>query len=281
MVSTIQIGPARIVATIIALLIEIGLPLVLAAIVWRHLRVAWRYFGYGMVIFILFQMLTRLPLVNALQQAMKDDLAASSGLQLAMIVFLSFTAGLFEEIGRYVGYRWLMRKDEKTWAKALMYGLGHGGIESILLVGGTVLVGLINMLILPSVFNTLPEAQRSLVERQMALINAQPSWLPLLGAWERIWSIALHVALSVMVLQVFRRGWSWLIFAIIAHTLANLLSIGLPLLLGLQGVTSMLVTEGVVMVIGIISIWTIWALRNTPAVPATSPAAPPPATPAA
>src|SRR5262245_54308121 len=98
-----------------------------------------------------------------------------------------------------------------------MYGLGHGGLESMLLVAGLTLVGLINLLILPSVIGTIQPEQRGLVEQQLAAVLEQPDWLPLVGAWERLWSIAFHVALSVVVLQVFRRGIGWLWLAVLVH----------------------------------------------------------------
>src|SRR5437868_2858479 len=102
-------------------------PLVLAWEARRRLKVTWRYFLYGALIFFIFQVITRVPLVTWLQSMLAPQLKASVPLQFGWITALALTAGLFEEIGRYVGYRWLMRNDEKTWDKAIMYGIGHGG----------------------------------------------------------------------------------------------------------------------------------------------------------
>ena len=146
--STFQLSTGRIAATIAAALIEILLPLALALLVRRRLGVGWRYFAYGALIFLLFQLVTRVPLVQLIQSQIAPALQASRTLLVAWIAVLSLTAGLAEEIGRYVGYRWLMRREEKTWPKAIMYGVGHGGLESMLLVGGLVLLGLINLLAL-------------------------------------------------------------------------------------------------------------------------------------
>jgi hypothetical protein len=33
---------------------------------------------------------------------------------------VALTAGLFEEVGRYLGYGIFMRNEEKTWNKAVM-----------------------------------------------------------------------------------------------------------------------------------------------------------------
>ena len=60
--------------------------------------------------------------------------AADSALSYAFLAFSALTAGLFEETGRWLGYRFLIKK-ERSWRVGVMYGLGHGGIESILLIG--------------------------------------------------------------------------------------------------------------------------------------------------
>src|SRR5690242_13802426 len=123
MSSAFQISSGRIAAFVVAIAFEILMPLVFALIARRRLGVGWRYFGYGALIFFLFQLISRVPLVAVIQAAITPQLQASRGLQLAWGVILVVTAGLFEEIGRYIGYRWLMRREEKTWDKAVMYGL--------------------------------------------------------------------------------------------------------------------------------------------------------------
>src|SRR4051794_20280934 len=49
------------------------------------------------------------------------------------LLLSSLTAGLFEETGRWLGYRFLLW--EATRRTGTMFGLGHGGLESILLAG--------------------------------------------------------------------------------------------------------------------------------------------------
>jgi uncharacterized membrane protein YhfC len=247
----------------VAIVFMIFYPLVLAILARRRLGVSWRYFGYGALIFFLFQLISRVPLVTILGNVLAPQLASSRAFLLFWLIVLPLTAGLFEEIGRYIGYRWLMRKEGKTWDKAVMYGLGHGGLESILLVGGLGLLSLVNVLVLSNInLNTLPASQHAQVVRQLAAINAQPVWFPLLGAWERLWTVPFHVAMSVIVLQVFRRGqirWLWL--AVLLHTLLDLSATLLPQWLG-SGFNTSLLLEGVVALFGVLSVWIIWRLRD-------------------
>jgi uncharacterized membrane protein YhfC len=243
----------------------VAYPLVLAVVAHRRLHVGWRYLAYGAIVFFIFQLATRVPAVQLIQSAIAEQLKASRTLMWAWLVVLALTAGLFEEVGRYLGYRVFMRREDKTWPKAIMYGLGHGGLESIVLVGGLTLVGLINFWSIASGGLTqLPEDQRVLAAQQVQVLNSQPGWTALLSAWERLWTVPIQVAFSVIVLQVFRRGkLIWLLWAVLGHALVDLVVVGLQQLLG-PGLDSSLVIEGVVGVFGLIALWIIWRLRDAP-----------------
>ena len=109
----------------------------------------------------------------------------------------------------------------------------------------------------------LPPEQRPQVEQQLAAVAAQPDWLPLVGAYERLWALAFHVAMSVIVLQVFRRGgWGWPALAIVVHALVNFVAVALPTALGLEGLRALLVPEAMITVAGLASLWVIWRLRE-------------------
>lgn len=278
--TTFHLNPAWVAATIMAIAFVILYPLVLAVIANRRLKVSWKYFAYGALIFFVFQLITRVPAVIVIQAAITPQLQASPVLLYTWLAILVLTAGLFEEVGRYVAFRWLMRREEKTWNKAVMYGLGHGGLESILLVGGLALLSLINVLVLSSIsLNSIPVAQRAQVAQQLAAIGAQPAWFPLLAAWERLWTVPIQISLSVLVLQVFRRnniGWLWL--AILAHVIVDGVSFGLPQVLGPGSISTSLIAEAVVAIFGVIALWIIWTLRDRPVVkeaPEAQPLLPP------
>lgn len=263
MPSTVHIQPAILIALCCSTLFVIVYPLVLAFIAHRQLKVSWRYVGYGALIFFLFQVITRVPLVQILGNVLAPQLKASHVFLYSWLAILAITAGLAEEIGRYVGYRWLMRREEKTWRKAVMYGIGHGGLESMLLVGGLFILTIVNLVVLSATnLNTLSPAQHAQVITQFASLNAQPIWTIFLGAWERLWTLPFHVAMSVVVLQVFRRnniGWLWL--AVLLHALFDGITVFIAQLLG-SSLTTSLIVEGFVALVGIVSIWFIWRLRD-------------------
>ncbi len=263
MTPSMHINPGWIAAMIVSIVFVIVYPLVLAILAHRRLRVSWRYFGFGALIFFLFQIISRVPAVQLIQTAITPQLMATKTLLIVWFGILAITAGLFEEVGRYVGYRWLMGREEKTWREAVMYGIGHGGLESMLLVGGLLILTLVQVITFSSInLNTLPASQHALVVQQLNAINAQPAWTTLLQVWERLWAVPFHIAMSVVVLQVFRRnaiGWLWL--AILAHAILDFTAVILPQVLG-SGLSSSLIVEGWVAVAGIVSLWVIWKLRD-------------------
>jgi uncharacterized membrane protein YhfC len=264
MSSTLHVPAAWLILTAVATVFVIMYPLILGGIARKKLAVGWKYFWFGALVFLVFQVLTRLPLAIVLQDTVLAPLLRSStAFTWIWLVILTVTAGIFEEVGRYVGYRLFMRREPKTWSKAVMFGLGHEGLESIVLVGGAHVLTLLNVAILSAInVTSLPAAQRQAILQQFAAINAQPIWLPLLSAWERLWSVPLQVALSVIVLQVFRRHqMHWLFLAILLHALIDFLTLALPQAFG-QSTTIELLVEGMLCVFGLIGVWVIWRLRE-------------------
>ncbi|HZO71318.1 MAG TPA: YhfC family glutamic-type intramembrane protease [Ktedonobacteraceae bacterium] len=264
MPSTLHIPAAWTALTVVATVFVIVYPFILGSIARKRLGVGWKYFWFGALIFLVFQLLTRVPLILALTSTVLAPLLRTSiTFTWSWLIIEAVTAGLFEEIGRYIGYRLFMRREPKTWSKAVMYGLGHEGLESMVVVGGGHILTLLTVISLSAInINSLPIAQRQTILQQVAAINAQPIWFPLLAAWERFWSFPLQVALSVTVLQVFRRQqMRWLFLAILFHALIDFLSLALPQAFG-QSTTSELLVEGMICVFGLIGVWFIWRLRE-------------------
>jgi uncharacterized membrane protein YhfC len=264
MLSTLHISSALLVMAVVAAVFVIVYPFILGGIAHHKLAVGWKYFWFGALVFLVFQLLTRLPLASVLESTVLASLLRTSpAFNWTWLVILAVTAGLFEEVGRYVGYRLFMRREPKTWAKAVMFGLGHEGLESMVLVGGQIILTLLSIPILSAInVNSLPAAQRQVVIQQVAAINAMPVWFPLLAAWGRFWSFPLQVALSVIVLQVFRRHqMRWLFLAILFHALVDFLASALPQAFG-QSTTIELLVNGMLCVFGLIGLWIIWRLRE-------------------
>ena len=74
-----------------------------------------------------------------------------------------------------------------------------------------------------NLLSTLEGAQRTAMEAQLAAAAATPSWQYLLGGYERLVAITLHLALSILVWMA-AAGWlpkAFLGISILLHALAD------------------------------------------------------------
>jgi uncharacterized membrane protein YhfC len=262
---TLHVSSALLVMAVVAAIFVVVLPFLFGVIAHRKLAVGWRYFWFGALVMLIAQPLTRLPLIEALQNTLLAPwLRTSSTLTWIWLAVQALTAGLFEESGRFIGYRLFMGREAKTWAKAVMYGIGHEGLESVLLGAGLqIVLPLLSIaLLLALPLKSLPATSRQAVMQQITSLNALPIWSPLLVAWGRLWSFPLQVALSVMILQVFRqRQARWFFLALLLHAFIDFLTLALPQAFG-QSSTIQLVVNGLLCLFGLLGIWIIWRLRE-------------------
>ena len=153
--------------------------------------------------FFVTQILIRLPILTALQN--QSWFVSFSRNHLFGYAFsLAFTAGLFELAGRFAVAK-LMRKN-LTCNRSLAAGLGHGGIEAMLIVGITYINNLayIAMINAGSFDTVVAQASAAGVDAsQLELIRTQlVSMSPalfLLAGFERILAMTGHLAMSLLV----------------------------------------------------------------------------------
>lgn len=236
------------------------MPLALGWFLARRLRQPWRFFIVGAIGFVLSQVF-HIPLNAGLTLAFRQGLlpAPPESWQLVFnSVVLGLTAALCEEPVRYLMLKFSL-KEARSWDSSLMYGAGWGGIEAIItgLLAAIAFVNLVLMRSNPALLNTLPADQLATVQAQLTAYWAAPWYLSVLGAVERAFALTTHLALSVLVMQVFLRGqWRWLGFAILWHWLANTLAVYVAATWG------PLAAEGLLAVYALAGLGMIFALRG-------------------
>ena len=129
-------------------------------------------------------------------------------------------AGLFEETGRLVAFKMVLRNEEAP-VTALSYGLGHGGMEAFLLVG----MAMVNNLLLGMLLMGGGEIPPELAEAADTL-TATPAVMFLWSVLERVSAMTVHAANSVLVFAAVRTG-KWLLFpaAILLHAGMNFVAV--------------------------------------------------------
>lgn len=216
-----MVSSASIAAMAVTAVLWTVLPIGLIIYWYRKQRISLKAVVVGAAVFIVFQLLTRIPLLGYLGQ--QDWYQALASNRVVLGLGLALSAGLFEEVGRYLGFRYLLRG---LWERknGIAYGLGHGGIEALLLVG---LVNVNNIVVSLAIdsgaFDTLLAPQlgeaAELVKTQ--LLTASPV-LFLVAGIERVFALVLQVALSLLVLaSVMNRRPALLGYAILLHALIN------------------------------------------------------------
>ncbi len=177
------------VCMLLAALFSVALPVVLL-LVWRKKTGARTLpFFVGMLVFFLFAMV--------LERLVNDFVLQSAGVvslflrdhDVAYIIYGSVIAGVFEETGRYLAFRTVLRNHTEK-RTAVTYGIGHGGIEMILVLGLSYAMMLAALLT-----NGSGEA----LGVYFSSAQLQTPGTVGLAVLERLFAISAHIGLSVFV----------------------------------------------------------------------------------
>ncbi|CAM3877343.1 MULTISPECIES: YhfC family glutamic-type intramembrane protease [Bacillus] len=175
-------------------MISFGLPLVaLLYAFWKK-----RYIPYmlGVLAFVVSQILIRIPILNYVSGTSTNFQMFSVMQPVLFVLLLSLSAGIFEEIARFIAMRYFMK--QRDWQSGFLFGAGHGGIEAVLIVGVPVI---------------------SLLLSQTFIQNGDSYYF---GGMERIVAMVLHIGLSIIVLQaVVQKKFRYVVYAILIHGTAN------------------------------------------------------------
>ncbi len=178
--------------------------------------------------FFVTQMLIRLPVLTFLQ-GQGWFLQFAQNHLFGYAFSLAFTAGLFELAGRFAVAK-IMQKN-LTDHRALAAGLGHGGIEAMLLIGMTYVNNLIYIFMINSgTFDAIitQTAAMGVDAAQLELIRTQfltsSPLLFALAGFERLLAMIGHAAMSMLVCYgvVHRKVLPSLLLCLGIHTLMDL-----------------------------------------------------------
>lgn len=222
-----HVGTAAIIGIVFALCISVGLPLALIALVHKKTHAAASTFFIGAATFFVFAM--------TLEQILHAIVLTVCGETLSGNIWLyglygGIAAGLFEEAGRYVAMRFFM-KQRFSLPNALMYGVGHGGIEAMLIVGLTSVNNLLAAVMInnggiESSLSLMDEATRAATVEQLSALWTLPGYQFFLGGIERIFAIVLQIALSVIVYQAVKQGKkSYWLLAFAVHAFVDFVTV--------------------------------------------------------
>ena len=194
---------SEMIGIIFAVIISVGIPLIV--LLYAIYKKYYIPFILGVLAFVVSQMLLRIPLMEYIAQHSAFYSMFSVTRPVLFAIAIGLSAGVFEEIARFVAMCFFMK--QRDWRAGFLFGAGHGGIEAVLFVG----ISAITLLFSPVISS---------------------SSLYMIGGVERFFAIVLHIGLSIIVLQaVVRRRIIYLILAILLHGLIDALVGILPVYL--------------------------------------------------
>lgn len=208
-----MVPTGSIISMAVSAVVGIAVPILMAWwLVKKHqVRVTPILVGAG--VFVLFALVLE-PLVH------KAVLGGTCGVTIMGNVWYyalygGLMAGLFEETGRFLAMKFVLKKEPGTAKTGLGYGIGHGGTEMILLFGLTMISNLVLSIMINSgqsdvILSSTPAEAQEQLQGQFAQLETLGPGLLLIGLWERISALILQLGLSLMVWTAVRRGGKWL-----------------------------------------------------------------------
>ena len=226
----IVIGKSTIPSLIIAVILMITIP-VIFFIYWRKNHKQQTKISYliaGAVGFIVSARVLELGVHLFCIVADNPVSRFINGNTVAFVLYGIIMAGVFEECGRYIVLKYIMKKN-RTPENAVMYGIGHGGIEIL----AVLLPSMILYLVIAVLFSAgnIENALSTLNITEQTAAAALPSVqaaaafdyaMMAMNVMERLFAMLLHIGLTVVVYYgVVSAKKICLPMAIVLHMLAD------------------------------------------------------------
>lgn len=224
------------------------LPIILAFIWTRKKELSMKPFFMGAAFYIFFVLVIE-SVVNEL--VFQNEILFNN--TLFYIIYSCLAAALIEEGSRYIAFKYILKENHKE--DALTYGLGHGGIEMILIIGISLLsswmFGMIfNSVGLDAMLSGSNEVQQSAIVEMITSLKNYGIRESMMCIAERISILVFHLSCSLIVYRaVYKKEKRFFIYALIFHFVMNL-----PSLLNQRGLISNIwIAEGLIMLIALSS----------------------------
>lgn len=206
---------------VVSVVLAIMVPFALLLYFYKRLAISLKAVFAGVVVWLIFsQVLEKILHVYVLQMNAWTATWMDAN-PIIYALYASLASGIFEEGGRWLAFSyWVTRR---AWKDGLAYGIGHGGIESILIgvfsLQNIFFAKLINNGQLDSLINKIP--LEVLAEIKNTLVNSPLLWFAETGI-ERMIALVIQIALSILVMYGVIRGRKIILaYAVLAHAAVN------------------------------------------------------------
>lgn len=203
MITTITVPTLSLAFCCVSAILSIGIPILLVVLCARRHRATLRAVFTGAICFVVGAMILEGLLHRLVLTVLIPDLPLHP---VAYILYGCLAAGVFEETSRLVGLLLLSRRDTSP-VIGFAYGVGHGGVEAVL-IGGLSAVNNIATIVMvnsgqtDTLLNGFSGDTLALALEQLEQLAQTPSPLFLASGLERMVTLAFHIALSMLIWMV-------------------------------------------------------------------------------
>lgn len=228
-----KVGTEQFIILGIGAAIAIIAPIILAIIWTIRKHEKFTTVLVGAVTFVLFALILEKAIQNALvfptTMGLPDHAASQfiNARPILWAIVLGLFPGVFEETGRYVAFTTVLR-NRRNRETSISYGIGHGGVEVILVLGINYIVYIVyGFMINNGTFQSIIDQVAAQAPFQLDSMRALADQLAVIsfadigvGLFERVFAFLFHVGASILVFYAAKdKGKLWLYpLAILLHT---------------------------------------------------------------
>lgn len=222
----LTISPNLTAALALQLVVVIGAPIFLLIRWYKRTHGSMLPAVVGMVVYMIFGQAMLQILHYAFLMGNNPIAGTINGNPWIYALYLGLAAGLCEETGRYMGFKYLQKRYPQR-DTAISCGIGHGGYECIAMAGLStlsylILAAFIKSGMIPEILAMYPAAQAALIEEVLAQVAAITPFQCLWSSIERVVALAMHLSMSVLVFSSVRQAEThgrWYLIAMGLHAL--------------------------------------------------------------
>ncbi len=267
-----RVGTEQFMALGIGAAIAVIVPIVIAVIWTVRKKERFTTVLAGAAAFLLFAVVLEKTIQNVLvfpTQMGLDDHAVSQFINARPILWafvVGLFPGVFEETGRLITFKTVLR-NRRNRETSISYGIGHGGIEVLFILGSTYITYIVYGLMINSgSFQAIVDQAAAQAPGQVEAIYSTAAQIAgigfadiSLGLAERVFAFLFHVGASILVFYAARdKGRFWLYpLAVLLHTAMDTFA---ALYTTKVIVVSTWAVEAVVTAAGILIFFSAWIL---------------------
>lgn len=209
---------------VFSLLVSVVLPIGGIIFLKRKYNVSLKIFFIGAAAFFISVQVLEAPIHSYFLKLNSTTSEFLLSTPIAYMLYGGLMAGIFEETTRFISFKFLIK--DRDLISGVTYGLGHGGIEAILIGGLSSLNSIVySNLINKGGFQSIMEG--ALIPKDVIsatydqFVNSSAIIWAMPGI-ERIIAMMIHVSLSVIVLYAVKeRKYIYYILSILLHAVIN------------------------------------------------------------